>query len=102
MAAASEASPQTDEARSGKNLVQSFRGSAVGREPGIHNHRSGSMDSGLASASLRRPGMTSLTKLTPSVPRVLPQAGLTHPPPLLRPARQGAIEPIRHRPGDRV
>src|SRR5258708_11175927 len=59
------------QACSGETFVQSFRGSAVGREPGIHNHRSGSMDSGLASASLRRPGMTSLTKLTPSVPRVL-------------------------------
>jgi hypothetical protein len=43
-----------------KILVQSFRGSAAGREPGIHNHKSGSMDSGLASASLRRPGMTRL------------------------------------------
>src|SRR6266403_1771013 len=47
----------------GQNLVQSFRGSAAGREPGIHNHRSGSMDSELASASLRRPGMTRLTKI---------------------------------------
>src|SRR5260370_38279435 len=54
---------QTDEACSGQTFVQSFRGSAAGREPGIHNHRSRSMDSGLASASLRRPGMTRLTKV---------------------------------------
>jgi hypothetical protein len=40
----------------------SFRGEADegGREPGIHNHRPGVMDSGLASATLRRPGMTIL------------------------------------------
>jgi hypothetical protein len=41
-----------------KTIVQSFRGSTAGREPGIHNHRSGSVDSGRASASLRRPEMT--------------------------------------------
>src|SRR5215471_925531 len=41
-----------------KNPIPSFRGSAAGREPGIHNHRSGIMDSGLAATSLRRPGMT--------------------------------------------
>src|SRR5260221_14786764 len=72
---ASEALPQTDEACSGKTVVQSFRGSAAGREPGIHNRRSGSMDSGLASASLRRPGMTRLTKVDTLAPRVLTQAG---------------------------
>src|SRR5215471_1825688 len=53
---------QKGKACSGKTYIPSFRGSAVGREPGIHNHRSGSMDSGLASASLRRPGMTRLTE----------------------------------------
>jgi error-prone DNA polymerase len=40
------------------NNPASFRGSAEGREPGNHNHRLRSMDSGFASASLRRPGMT--------------------------------------------
>src|SRR5215831_4103927 len=56
--------------------VPSFRGSAAGREPGIHNRRSGSMDSGLASASLRRPGITRLSKVDTLAPRVLTQAGL--------------------------
>src|SRR5260370_29738276 len=65
---------QTDEACSGQTFVQSFRGSAAGREPGIHNHRSRSMDSGLASASLRRPGMTRLTEVDTLAPRVLTQA----------------------------
>src|SRR6266478_8262222 len=64
------------QACSGETFVQSFRGSAVGREPGIHNHRSGSMDSGLASASLRRPGMTPLTKVDTLAQRVLTPAGL--------------------------
>jgi hypothetical protein len=41
-------------------MTSSFRGEADegGREPGIHNHRLGVMDSGLASASRRRTGMT--------------------------------------------
>src|SRR5262245_20790546 len=46
-----------------KPLSRSLRGSAAGREPGTHNHGQ-RMDSGLASASLRRPGMTGLTKET--------------------------------------
>src|SRR5258708_19491950 len=45
---------------SGRPLCSHCGGSAAGREPGIHNHRSRTMDSGLASASLRRPGMTRL------------------------------------------
>src|SRR5215471_2804857 len=59
-----------------KTFVPSFRGSAAGREPGIHNHRSGSMDSGLAFASLRRPGMTGLAKVDTLAPRVLIHARL--------------------------
>jgi hypothetical protein len=57
----SEAWPRTDDACAVETFISSFRGSAAGRESGIHNHRSGSMDSGLASASLRCPGMTLLT-----------------------------------------
>src|SRR5262245_935670 len=59
-----------------ENPVPSFPGAAVGREPGIHNQRSGSMDSGFASASRRRPGMTRLTRVDTLAPRVLTQAGL--------------------------
>src|SRR5215510_9703985 len=58
-----------------KTFVQSFRGSAAGREPGIHSHSSGSMDSGLASASLRRPGMTDVIKVGTSAPAVVTKAG---------------------------
>jgi hypothetical protein len=57
----SEALLRTDDACAVETFTPSFRGSAAGREPAIHNDSSGSMDSGLASASLRRPGMTRLT-----------------------------------------
>jgi hypothetical protein len=53
-----------------QNFVQSFRGSAAGREPGICNHGSGNMGSGL-SASPRRPGMMRLTKVDTLAPKVL-------------------------------
>ena len=65
----SEAVPRPSRHIRPKPLSQSFRGSAAGREPGIHNHCSRSMDSGLASASLRRPGMTRLTKVDALAPR---------------------------------
>ncbi len=40
------------------------------REPAIHNHRPRSMDSGLASASFRRPGITRLARGDTSAPGV--------------------------------
>src|SRR5262245_43339055 len=72
----SEALPQTDEACSGKTLSRHSGARPQGREPGIHNHRSGSMDSGLASASLRRPLNDALTKVDTLAPRILTQAQL--------------------------
>src|SRR5215831_10666905 len=87
------ASPQTDEACSGETLsrhsgahrnrllpisthfwCRSRAGptSAAGREPGIHSHRSGVMDSGLAAA----PRNDALTKVDTLAPRVLTRARL--------------------------
>jgi hypothetical protein len=39
-------------------ISASFRGPSIARQPGIHTPQSVFMDSGLASAALRRPGMT--------------------------------------------
>ncbi len=56
------------------------------------------MDSGLASASLRRPGMTRLTKVDTLSPRVLTQVGLEmldESPKIVRPLKIASPKPQR-------